>query len=705
MIHVGCGCRGLKEDPHDDCQKHREQKGLFCDPDHTCNQCATTKPGQWKALLSAQRKQKRQRDQQGSKERPAQEGSSPHRSRSPRDHCSDRDNRRSQSARPGPSSSKRKKSTSPQRKRPKYIESSSEERSARKKVKAKRRTPEPQEKDTRRCTHAPKCTSRSRHEARCQVPEAQQKSNRSTLEKLEYEQRQHELEVLQERQRYLKRQEIELAQKLDVPGPSVSDDDLFDDAEPYVGTSRKSSKRNPVRAYLYSDDEDKRSPSRSRAKSPRPARRQSPRAQAKEAQASRGSLERSRRREVEEREESSRRRDRERSDNRDSRSRARRSPRHSRSGIDSPARRSAHSGGSRRSSRRELHYSQGGRGDGERVKASVSPKRGSPRRRHRRRSPASRSWSASSVASSRRSDSGKRSLRGRNNSDSDSDSSPQRESKSFKEVLKAISNYSEGKLGPVHTSKSKRHKLELKSDRPSGDDEGFLGLSTASGIINALDKWQAEFEELAHAKQKPIPWGELHRSAGLKPKDNAYKPCDSALPLKAASYPRKFYEWLPEAQPKKLQISSSDIRYLEEQARLAMRIINFRELVHQVQNEVDAGRAPEKLAGKLHTCSLQANKDLLQVLVCQLSAIVQFRRDAILAESPKLMRQQQELLRHANITNNACIFPESVLEDVGKTYHTELSNKAMQSHLASPVSRGRSAGKHAPGGRGSSKSR
>ena len=66
----------------------------------------------------------------------------------------------------------------------------------------------------------------------------------------------------------------------------------------------------------------------------------------------------------------------------------------------------------------------------------------------------------------------------------------------------------------------------------------------------------------------------------MKPKENAYKPCDSVLPLKAASFPRKFYEWLPEAQPKKLQISSSsDVRYLEEQARLAMRIINFRELV------------------------------------------------------------------------------------------------------------------------------
>ena len=77
---------------------------------------------------------------------------------------------------------------------------------------------------------------------------------------------------------------------------------------------------------------------------------------------------------------------------------------------------------------------------------------------------------------------------------------PQRKSKSFKEVLKAISDYSEGKLGTVHMSKSKRNKLELKSDRPSGDDEGFLGFSTASCIINALDKWQAEFEKNAHAK-------------------------------------------------------------------------------------------------------------------------------------------------------------------------------------------------------------
>ena len=95
--------------------------------------------------------------------------------------------------------------------------------------------------------------------------------------------------------------------------------------------------------------------------------------------------------------------------------------------------------------------------------------------------------------------------RGRSNLDSDS--SPQQENKSYKEVLRAISDYSKGALGPVRINKSKRYKVELKSDMPFGDDEGFLGLSTASGIINALDKWQEEeFQELAHAKQKPIPW-------------------------------------------------------------------------------------------------------------------------------------------------------------------------------------------------------
>ena len=524
------------------------------------------------------------------------------------------------------------------------------------------------------------------------------------------QQRQTELEALKERQRYLKRQELELAQKLKQPIPPASDDDLFDDAEPYVGESAeatKSSKRNQVSQYIYSDD-DNRSPSRDRARSEVKNRRQSPRAQARapESRERQRSQERDRRREKGASRERRDQREREGSYRRDSKDRGRRSPRHSRSGIDSPARQSVRSGGSRRSSRRELHYSQGGAGDRARDKDSVSPRRSSPqRRRQRPRSSSSRASSSSSSGSSRRSESRERSPRARRNSDSDSDSSPQRESKSFKEVLKAISVYSEGKLGPVRSHKSKRSKLELKSDRPSGDDEGFVGLSTASGIVNALDKWQEEFEEHAHAKQKPIPWGEVHRSSGFKPKDNVYKPSDSALPLKAASFPRKFYEWLPEAQPKKLQVSSSDVRYLEEQARLAMRIINFRELVHQVQNQVDAGRAPEKLGKKLHSCSLQANKDLLQVMVCQLSAIVQLRRDAILAEAPKLVRQQQELLRHAPITNNACIFPEAVLEDVGKTYHTELSNKAMQSHLASPVSRGRSSGKHAPGGRGSSNSR
>ena len=67
-----CQCRGLKEDPHDDCKKHSEKKHLFCDPDNTYSQCAIMTSGQCKALQPAQRKQ-RQQEQQRSKERPTQD--------------------------------------------------------------------------------------------------------------------------------------------------------------------------------------------------------------------------------------------------------------------------------------------------------------------------------------------------------------------------------------------------------------------------------------------------------------------------------------------------------------------------------------------------------------------------------------------------------------------------------------------------------
>ena len=77
-----------------------------------------------------------------------------------------------------------------------------------------------------------------------------------------------------------------------------------------------------------------------------------------------------------------RRRDCEGSNSRDSQSFNRRSPRHSHAGLDSPARRSVHSGGSHRSSR--LHYSQNGRGDGDRSKVSVRARHAAGTSAHQR---------------------------------------------------------------------------------------------------------------------------------------------------------------------------------------------------------------------------------------------------------------------------------------------------------------------------------
>ena len=126
----------------------------------------------------------------------------------------------------------------------------------------------------------------------------------------------------------------------------------------------------------------------------------------------------------------------------------------------------------------------------------------------------------------------------------------------------------------------------------------------------------------------------------------------------------------------------------------------MRELLHQVQNQVDIGKAPEELIPLLHKSSLAANKDLLKLATCQLGAVFQMRCDAILAECTTLQPQQRTKLRHAPIVGQADLFPSALLADVGKQYNTELTNQAMQRHLASPANKPRNAGKHAPAGRG-----
>ena len=57
---------------------------------------------------------------------------------------------------------------------------------------------------------------------------------------------------------------------------------------------------------------------------------------------------------------------------------------------------------------------------------------------------------------------------------------------------------------------------------------------------------------------------------------------------------------MPKSPPKKFKLSDSDAQYLEELARLSLRVVNMRELLHQVQNCVDSGEAPAELAPILH---------------------------------------------------------------------------------------------------------
>ena len=332
---------------------------------------------------------------------------------------------------------------------------------------------------------------------------------------------------------------------------------------------------------------------------------------------------------------------------------------------------------------------------------SRSPARSRVSRRSRRSRSRrlTRSRSSGSSGSSRERSQSKHSTR-RRLLDEASDSSPVRPTKHFKLVLKAIEKYSEGELGQVKKSRKKR-KLSLKSDIVSSDsDDAFVGVTTASGVRDALEQWVEEFKEADERRKSSFPLGDVFRASAMHPSTESYKSADSTLRLQAAKPTRQFFEWMPKSPPKKFQLSDADAQYLEELARLSLRVVNMRELLHQVQNCVDSGEAPAELAPILHKSSLAANKDLLKIATCQLGAIVQLRRDAILADCSNLQQQQRDTLRHAPIAYNAELFPATLLEDVGKQYHTELTNQAMQRHLASPTHKPRASGKHAPAGRG-----
>ena len=263
MQHKGCKCRGLAQDPHSRCRKHREERGQYCAPGKTCKECETLPESQWAALQSAQRKQERQRRQNKGELDPSDDFMSPQKSRkkspSPdrQSHASSskaRGSRRGHEERE--SGRKRRHSRSPGAKRPKLDQPSTS--GSRKKVTGCR-TPPPAILSLG-CAHVPECRSFAQHDAiiqaeardidRAQDEAVQARENQWVHEQwkcrhqppcltgAQHDRRDREdLERLREQRDLLKREQTRLTSMLQKTGMRSSQEDMFDNTEPLTQRS------------------------------------------------------------------------------------------------------------------------------------------------------------------------------------------------------------------------------------------------------------------------------------------------------------------------------------------------------------------------------------------------------------------------------------------------------------------------------------
>ena len=274
----------------------------------------------------------------------------------------------------------------------------------------------------------------------------------------------------------------------------------------------------------------------------------------------------------------------------------------------------------------------------------------------------------------------------------------------FKDVIRLIARKSEADIKDVQTKAQKR-KLTLLSDENTEEPADYAALTTAEGIVTAVDAWFEEFfdRDVKNDKGKPVRYKDMFRSKLLRPALKTYKEGDTRIRLTPLDKPKKTYSWLPTSS-KRHSITDQDLQYVEELARGGLRVVSFKELVNQALNASLADKGLD--AERLHRCSKEANKELLRIFTCLLGTCTQMRRDDVISRiQDTLTTSQRARLRHADVVTETELFPPELLQELDKEFQSTLTTKAMQHTLRNTgaTGRGRSAGSNDTRGKSTDK--
>ena len=160
-----------------------------------------------------------------------------------------------------------------------------------------------------------------------------------------------------------------------------------------------------------------------------------------------------------------------------------------------------------------------------------------------------------------------------------------KQSKIFKATLQIISGSAGVELGEME--KPPTDSLRSK-DKPHSP---FRTFNTCDELKRLAEVYTEQFAK--KCREKSVKLGNIFRSTGFNEPLRAYAAPDKCLEFKALKpISSRCYRWLPEP-PAKIELSDSDVQYIEELGRKVIRCLNFSLVAEKaIVDEQDALQAP-----------------------------------------------------------------------------------------------------------------
>ena len=201
-----------------------------------------------------------------------------------------------------------------------------------------------------------------------------------------------------------------------------------------------------------------------------------------------------------------------------------------------------------------------------------------------------------------------------------------------------------------------------------------MAFTTTSALDQMFQAWWDEFRvKDGDSGAMNIPFRTLFRGSLLRENLRPYEAADNKIPIEPPSNPNMGYTWLP--QPvRRIDVGERDWIYLERNVRVALRALNFAEVVLQASK---ADEISEDMQLRMRRSMSKAIKTMMQSLVSTLCGFMQMRRDQYLMGARGLSIENIQTLRHAPWADQPKIFPAQLLHKLNEVNYQSLQTRAL----------------------------